>query len=178
MMLIEPSEKVHYLNTQYFYWHLVSKFTDVLRGDHSAKYYELFDFDWFWHLRNYRILRCTITSSWLKSSDLSNVTGLWITKFSLSGGKTRSILLYVIIMSRTSFRVNPHTIVCLNVKELFARSRRHIWSLSDSNAIRTHNHLVRKRTLNHLAKCLSVCLRTKWLWVRIALLRSILLADW
>ena len=47
---------------------------------------------------------------------------------------------------------------------------------SDSNAIRIHNHLVRKQTLNHLAKLaslakwLSVCLRTKWLWVRIPLL--------
>ena len=58
----------------------------------------------------------------------------------------------MIVMSRTSFRVNPHSIVCLNVKELLARSRRHIWSLSDSNEIRTHNHLVRKQTLNHLAK--------------------------
>ena len=26
------------------------------------------------------------------------------------------------------------------------------FSLSDSNLIRTHNHLVRKHTLNHLAK--------------------------
>ena len=34
--------------------------------------------------------------------------------------------LYVVIMSRTSFRVNPHSIVCLNVKELLARSRSHI----------------------------------------------------
>ena len=58
----------------------------------------------------------------------------------------RCIWLYVIIMSRTSFRVNPHSIVCLNVKELLARSRRHIWRLSDSNVIRTDNHLVRKRT--------------------------------
>ena len=45
-----------------------------------------------------------------------------------------------------------------------------------SNRIRTHNHLIRQRTLNHLtiqaslAKQLSVCLRTKWLWVRIPLL--------
>ena len=31
--------------------------------------------------------------------------------------------LYVIIMSHTSFRVNPHSIVCLNVKELLARNR-------------------------------------------------------
>ena len=40
----------------------------------------------------------------------------------------------------------------LNVKELLARSRREIGSLSDCNWTRTHNHLVHKRTLNHLAK--------------------------
>ena len=40
---------------------------------------------------------------------------------------------------------------CLNVKELLARNRSHIWSLRDTNEIRTHNHLVRKRTLDHLA---------------------------
>ena len=85
-------------------------------------------------------------------------------------------ILYVIIMSPTSFRVNPHSIVCLNVKEFLARSRHHISSLSDSNEIRTYNHLVRKRTLNHLAKLaslakwLSIRLRTKWLWVPISLL--------
>ena len=64
----------------------------------------------------------------------------------------RCIWLYVIIMSRMNFRVNPHSIVCLNVKELHAWSRCHIWSLSDSSEIRTYNHLIRKRTLNHLAK--------------------------
>ena len=49
--------------------------------------------------------------------------------------------------------------------------------LTYSNVIRTHNHLVRKRTLNHSAKnlpsltiWLNVRLRTKWLWVRIPLL--------
>ena len=55
-------------------------------------------------------------------------------------------------MSRVSFRVNLHSIVCLDVKDLHARSRCHIWSLSDSNRVGTHNHLVFKRTLNHLAK--------------------------
>ena len=39
---------------------------------------------------------------------------------------------------------------CLNVKQLLARNRRYIWSLSDWNGTRTHNHFVRKRTLNHL----------------------------
>ena len=63
--------------------------------------------------------------------------------------------LYVTIMSRTNFRVNPHPIVCVNVKKLLARNRHHIWSLSDSNEIRTHIHLVHKRTLNHLAKLVN-----------------------
>ena len=36
--------------------------------------------------------------------------------------------------------------------ELLDRGRRYIWSLSDSNAIRTHNHSGRKRTLSDLAK--------------------------
>ena len=46
---------------------------------------------------------------------------------------------------------------CLNVKELLARNRRENWSLSDCNGTRTHNHVVRKWTLNHLAKL------AKWL---------------
>ena len=41
---------------------------------------------------------------------------------------------------------------CLNAKGLLALSRREIWVLSDYNWTRTHNHLVDKRTLNHLAK--------------------------
>ena len=40
----------------------------------------------------------------------------------------------------------------LNVKELLARNRREIRSLSDCNWTRIHNHLVCKRTLKHLAK--------------------------
>ena len=48
--------------------------------------------------------------------------------------------------------MNPHSIVSLNVKDLLARSRRHIWSLSDSNVIRIHNQIVRKWTFNYLAK--------------------------
>ena len=59
---------------------------------------------------------------------------------------------YVIIMSRTSFRVNLRSIVYLNVMELLAWNRRNIWSLNGSKGFRTQNHLVRKRTLNHLAK--------------------------
>ena len=55
--------------------------------------------------------------------------------------------------------------------------------IENSNGIRTHSPLVRKRTLNQLAKLaslaklLSVCLRNKWLWVRI-LLPSLKLQIW
>ena len=52
---------------------------------------------------------------------------------------------------------NTHSIVCLTINKLLCRSRRNIWSLSDSNKIETHDYLVRKRTRNYLAKL------TKWL---------------
>ena len=49
---------------------------------------------------------------------------------------------------------------CLNVKEVLARNRCKIWSLTDCNWTWTHNHLVRKPTVNHFAKL------TKWFtWV-------------
>ena len=41
---------------------------------------------------------------------------------------------------------------CLNFKELLARNRHNMRSLSNSNWIWTRNHLVCKRTLNHLPK--------------------------
>ena len=36
-----------------------------------------------------------------------------------------------------------------------SKQTRDIWSLSDCNWIRTQNHLVRKRTINHLAKLIG-----------------------
>ena len=53
--------------------------------------------------------------------------------------------------------------ICLNVKELLARSKHNIWSLSDCNGTRIHNHLVCKHILNHLAKL------AKWLCVRLGI---------
>ena len=64
--------------------------------------------------------------------------------------------------------ITPHKSDCMflsyhvrmNVKELLARNRCNIWSLSDCNGTWTHNHLVRNRTLNHLAKLTkSLCNR-------------------
>ena len=51
-----------------------------------------------------------------------------------------------------AFQSEPTIYSYLNVKELLARSRREILSLRDGNWTRTHNNLVHKRTLNHLAK--------------------------
>ena len=51
-----------------------------------------------------------------------------------------------------AFQSEPTLYSCLNVKELLAQNKHEIWSLSDRNWTRTHNHLVRKWTLNHLAK--------------------------
>lgn len=74
----------------------------------------------------------------------------------------------------------PHSIVCLSVKELLARSMCLIWSLIDSNVIRTHNQTHTRNfnkdftkhitKLAKLTKWLSGRLRTKWLWVGVTLL--------
>ena len=60
--------------------------------------------------------------------------------------------LYVLIMSHIAFKSESTLYSCLSVKELLTRNRREISSLSDCNGIRNHNHLVRKRTINHSAK--------------------------
>ena len=56
-----------------------------------------------------------------------------------------------------AFQSESPLYICLNVNELLVRNRSNVWSLSDCNGNRTHNHLVRQWTLNHLAKL------SKWL---------------
>ena len=54
----------------------------------------------------------------------------------------------------------------LNIKKLLTRNRHDVWNLSDCSRTRTHNHLVCRWTLNHLAelaKRLS-CLVGTYLW--------------
>ena len=65
--------------------------------------------------------------------------------------------LNVLVMSRTCFRVNPHFIVAWMSRNSLLETGAKSASLSDCNRARTHNHLVRKRTLNHLIKLV------KWL---------------
>ena len=56
-----------------------------------------------------------------------------------------------------TFQSESTLYISLNFKELLARSRHELWSLSDCNWTRTHNHLVHEQTLNHLARL------AKWL---------------
>ena len=84
--------------------------------------------------------------------------------------------LYVLVMSRTRFRVNPHSIVAwMSRNSLFKAGAKSEW-LSDCNWTRTQSHLVRKQTLNHYAK-LSVHLQANWFWVRVQL-QSLLSHKW
>ena len=57
------------------------------------------------------------------------------------------------VMSRTRFRVNPPSIVAWMSRNSLLEAG--VKSEVDSNWTRTQNHLVRKRTLNHLAKLAS-----------------------
>ena len=61
----------------------------------------------------------------------------------------------VLVMWHTRFRVNPHSIVAWISRNSLLEARAKSESLSDCNWTRTQNHLVRKRTLNHLAKLCS-----------------------
>ena len=56
----------------------------------------------------------------------------------------RCIWLYVLITSRTYFRVNPHSIATWLSRKSFFKTG----AISDCNRTRTHNHLVRKQILN------------------------------
>ena len=46
--------------------------------------------------------------------------------------------------------------ICVSVKKLLAWNNGNIWSLSDYNRTQNHNHLVRKRKLDHLAKLIKL----------------------
>ena len=59
-----------------------------------------------------------------------------------------------------AFQSESTLYICLNVKELLAQNRRNISSLSDSDGTWTHNHLVHKWTLNHVAKLESLKLES------------------
>ena len=67
------------------------------------------------------------------------------------------IWVYVPVMSRTRFRVNPDSLVAWKSRNSLFEKKRKIWSLNRCNWTGTNNHLVHKRTLNHLAKM------AKWL---------------
>ena len=93
----------------------------------------------------------------------------------LKNSNERSVCLHVLIMSRTRFRVNPHSIVVWMSRNFLLETGSISEVLSDCNGTRTRSHLVHKRTLNHLSKLanlanwLNVRWRTKWFWVPVPL---------
>ena len=68
---------------------------------------------------------------------------------------------------RYAFQSESTLYICLNVKELLPRSRCEIWSFIDCHWTRSQNDLVRKWTLNHLAKL--ACSTPFAVWVRVQL---------
>ena len=76
-----------------------------------------------------------------------------------------------------AFQSDSRPYSCLDVKEILARNKRDIWSLSDSNRIRTPNYLICERTIIDLAKwsvpmielyCEYLSVRCIWLYVTYA----------
>ena len=60
----------------------------------------------------------------------------------------------IVCFYHVTYEFESESTLCsfLIVREFLAWSRRHVWRLSDCNGTRTHDHLVRKRRLNNLAK--------------------------
>ena len=79
----------------------------------------------------------------------SSFTCLFAVKFVKFLGNFLTVCSYRVTYAFQS-EFTPYS--CLSVKELLVQNRHHIWSLNDSNGTWTNNHLVCKRTLNHLTK--------------------------
>ena len=122
--------------------------------------------------RNCLLERCTISEVSVNATGLKPSPTLFVWEYSSiwSNWQTDWAESWVVIckMHLTlcfhhiahAFQSEYTLYINLNVKKLLARRSPDIWSLSDCNGTRTHNKLVRKRTLNHLAKL------TNWLsWV-------------
>ena len=91
---------------------------------------------------------------------------LWLSMILRLSFSLRYYVTYVFLSESTLYS-------CRNVKELVARSRWEIWSLSDCNWTRNNNHLVWEQTLNYFAKltvmielcCKYFYVRCIWLYV-------------
>ena len=92
-----------------------------------------------------------------------NQSSLFIEQINYSMNETNSFLsmriigMYVLVMSRTGFRVNPHSIVTwMSWNSLLERG---------AKETRTHNHLVHKPTLNHLLNLVWPVWLNGWVFV-------------
>ena len=98
------------------------------------------------------LLRKCFVINWRKV--IATFVEIGLLKGELNHTKSRFHFILIVYSYHVTytFQIKSTICSCLNVKKLLARNRREIWSLSDCNGTRTHNHLVLKRTLNHLAK--------------------------
>ena len=107
---------------------------------------------------------------WILSFGLLTEIAVFLIMMSLKKSVSflRSFLLRIAAISLKSLTVSCYHVtfvfqsksilyISLNVKELLAQNKCKVWSLSDCSRTPTYNHLVHKRTLNHLAKL------AKWL---------------
>ena len=101
-----------------------------------------------------------LIESWYIYADLTvmtlwNLNHLWIkhAELCLKGTFIKASFMTVCSYHVTyAFQIESILNSCLYVKELLAKNRRDISILSDCNRTWTHNHMVHKGTLNHLAK--------------------------
>ena len=122
--------------------HISEAGTDVLAGKFVNHIGEFILHNNFWH---------ETVFNWKK----------WSHKYFLNNEKS----LYALIMSHTRFRLNLYSVVAWISRSSLLETVMISEISSDCNGIRTYNHIVRKRTINHLTKQASLpnSLRTKWL---------------
>ena len=99
----------------------------------------------------------------------------WFTTIANSFLLRSTFMQYILLQIWTFYRSSHRR---CSIRKLFlkisqySQENTYVGNLSECNGIRTHNHLVRKRTwltiwVNDLSKWFRVPLRTIWLWVPI-----------
>ena len=104
-----------------------------------------------WDVHSFSISLCSIWFDFQFKFDIFSNLSVFFVKNQTTTKSSSYVILTVCSYHVTYAFPSESTLYsCLNVKEFLAQNRREIWSLSDCNGTRTHKHLVRNRTLNHL----------------------------
>ena len=128
---------------------------DLLKQVVQIMLIKLFLWTGFWIVSS-KILKY-VFKSFAKSvlpSRLTPFTKSWFHRKALVWFKLDKFIILTVCSSHVTYAFQSESTLYsrLNVKEILARSRHEIWRSSDCNWDRTQNHLVLKRTFNHLAK--------------------------